>query len=384
MQVPFSPPSITDVEIEQVLDTLRSGWITTGPKTREFEQAFAERVQAPAALAVNSCTAALAIALRLHDVGPGDEVITTTLTFTSTVNVIEHTGATPVLVDVEPDTLNIDPQAIRRAITPRTKAVIAVHFAGQPVELDQVQAICDEHGLKLIEDAAHAIPAAFGDRPIGSGPNLTAFSFYATKNLATGEGGMLTGEPDQIERARSLSLHGMSRNAWNRYGAKGSWFYSIEEPGFKCNMSDLQAALGLAQLQRLDELQARRAEIFDNYDQAFAASPDLQTPTRRGGRDHAYHLYVLRLTGALAGARDRLIDTLREAGVSTSVHFIPVHRHQYYAGKYGYPPEDFPVANESYGRMLSLPLSPVLSDEQVGWVVQNVRQFTQGSLRSPA
>lgn len=384
MQVPFSPPSITDLEIDEVLDTLRSGWITTGPKARQFESEFSHRVQSPAALAVNSCTAALAIALKLHGIGPGDEVITSTLTFVSTVNVIEHTGATPVLVDVEPDTLNIDPSAIREAITPRTRAVIAVHFAGQPVELDQIRAICDENGLALIEDAAHAMPAAFDGQPIGGGANLTAFSFYATKNLTTGEGGMLTGPSEMIERARSLSLHGMSRNAWNRYGKNGQWHYSIEEPGYKCNMSDLQAAIGLAQLHRLDDLQARRKCIFDRYDDAFHRWSEFETPVRRARRDHALHLYVLRLQGRLAGGRDRLIDELRDAGITTSVHFIPVHRHNFYETRYRHQPQDFPVANDSFGRMLSLPLSPALSDDQIEWVIERVMAFAQGAVRKSA
>ncbi|TWT34017.1 UDP-4-amino-4-deoxy-L-arabinose--oxoglutarate aminotransferase [Posidoniimonas corsicana] len=382
MQVPFSPPSITDVEIAEVLDTLSSGWITTGPKTRVFEQAFCERVGAKAAVAVNSCTAALALALKLHEIGPGDEVITTTLTFTSTVNVIEHTGARPVLVDVCPDTLNIDPEQVERSITCRTKAVIAVHYAGHPADIPALQAICDSHGLKLIEDAAHALPAAIGGRTIGGTGNLTTFSFYATKNLATGEGGMLTGPPELLERARTLSLHGMSRNAWNRYGANGDWFYDVLEPGFKYNMSDLQAALGVAQLKRLDDLQARRAEIYNRYNNVFARVDGVQTPVLRLGCDHAHHLYVLRMQDH--NDRDELVNRLREYSVSTSVHFIPVHIHKYYRDRYGYSQNDFPVAFDSYQRMVSLPLSPALTDDQVTYVADKVACVIAGARKAAA
>lgn len=384
--VPFSPPSITNLEIERVLATLRSGWLTTGPATREFEQKFAEAVQAPAALAVNSCTAALGLALRLHNVGPGDEVITSTLTFTSTVNVIEHTGAKPVLVDVLPDTLNIDPQAVAAAITPQTKAVIAVHYAGLPADLGRLRPLCKRHGLALVEDAAHALPAEFKGCPIGAGDNLAAFSFYATKNLATGEGGMLTGEAALIEQARSLSLHGMSRNAWNRYGAKGQWRYDVVDAGFKCNMGDLQASLGLAQLERLDAMQTRRRQLFTAYDQAFAAHPALETPSRADGDGHALHLYVLRLREPLCSSpgRDAFIEHLRNAGIGVSVHFIPVHLHMYYREKYGYKPDDFPVAYANFERMFSLPLSPAHTDEQIERVIATILAAAETHLRRAA
>lgn len=378
LHVPFSPPSITDVEIDHVVRALRSGWLTTGPTTHEFEKRFAEAVQAPSALAVNSCTSALAIALRLHDVGPGDEVITSTLTFVSTANVIEHTGASLVLVDVLPDTLNIDPDAVAAAITEKTKAVIPVHFAGLPADLTRLRPLCEAHNVAIIEDAAHAFPAAHSGRPIGSSSNLTAFSFYATKNLATGEGGMLTGDPEMIDRARSTSLHGMSRGAWNRYSAKGNWQYDVIEAGLKCNMGDLQAALGLAQLSRLKTLQARRKQLYERYDQAFAGCSCFQTPACSNDPGHAHHLYVLRLNDPLTirPGRDQLITQLRESGISPSVHFIPVHLHTYYREKYGYLPEDFPVAYFNYLRMLSLPLSPAHTGEQIDAVIENVLAAT--------
>ncbi len=310
-------------------------------------------------------------------IGPGDEVITSTLTFVSTVNVIEHVGAKPVLVDVEPDTLNLDPQCVESAITPSTKAIIAVHYAGHPADIAALSAIANRHNIALVEDAAHALPASYRGQLVGSSTNLTSFSFYATKNLTTAEGGMLTGDAQLVERARTFSLHGMTRNAWNRYGTEGTWFYDVVCPGFKYNMTDLQASLGLVQLSRLESMQRRRAEIFARYNAAFEAVSWLQTPTCRADVQSAQHLYVLRLhDGATGGWRDALIAELKARGICTSVHFIPVHLHTYYRQKYGYQPEDFPVALENYQRMLSLPLSPALTDDEVSRVISAVRQLT--------
>jgi dTDP-4-amino-4,6-dideoxygalactose transaminase len=381
--VRFSPPAIGPDEIREVVDTLESDWITTGPKVTLFEQRFRDHVGAPAALALNSCTAGLHLSLAALGVGPGDEVITSTLTFTSTVNVIEHVGARPVLVDVEADTLNLDPRHVARAITPRTKAIIAVHFAGHPADLASLSQIAARHNIALVEDAAHALPAAFDGRPVGSSANLTSFSFYATKNLTTAEGGMLTGDPALVDRARILSLHGMSRNAWNRYGVGGSWFYDVVCPGFKYNMTDIQAALGLVQLRRLESFQRRRGEIFAQYNQAFAGLSHLQLPACRKNVAHAWHLYVLRLNGPAAstvtqGGRDGLIAALKNRGICTSVHFIPVHMHTFYREKYGYQPDDFPVALDSYRRMLSLPLSPALTGDDVAHVIDGVRDAMAG------
>ncbi len=369
----FSPPTIGAKELHGVEEALLSAWITTGPKTAQFERQFQQLVGAPAALALNSCTSGLHLALRVLDVGPGDEVVTTTLTFASTVNVIEHVGARPVLVDVEPDTLNIDPRALEQAITGKTKAIIVVHYAGHPADLDAVSAIAERHHLHVVEDAAHALPAAFHGRPIGSSTNLTAFSFYATKNLTTGEGGMLTGDPELVDRARTLSLHGMSRNAWKRYEAEGSWRYDIVAPGFKCNMTDIQAALGLAQLDRLQQMQQRRKEIVASYHRAFAGIAALEVLPCRPGIDHAWHLYVIRLNRkATPMDRNRFIELLRQQGIGTSVHFTPMHMHSYYRNKYGYRPNDFPVAYCNFQRMLSLPLSPAITDPQVDRVIAAV------------
>lgn len=371
--VRFAPPAIGEAEISQVVEALASGWITTGPKTALFEHRFGEYVGAPAALALNSCTAGLHLALVALDVGPGDEVITSTLTFAATVNVIEHVGARPVLVDVEPDTLNLDPCRVERAITPRTRAILAVHYAGHPADMDALTALAQRHGLAIVEDAAHALPAAYRGRRVGSSANLTSFSFYATKNLTTAEGGMLTGSSELIDRARMLSLHGLSRNAWNRYGAEGAWFYDVVHPGFKYNMTDMQAALGLAQLAQFEQRQQRRREVFARYDAAFAAVADLETPVCRASVDHARHLYVLRLKdGALPGGRDELIRWLKQRGICTSVHFIPIHLHTYYREKYGYEPHDFPIALDNYLRMVSLPLSPALTNEEIARVIDGV------------
>jgi dTDP-4-amino-4,6-dideoxygalactose transaminase len=378
--VRFSPPSIGPEEIREVVDSLESDWITTGPKVARFEQKFRDYIGAPATLALSSCTAGLHLSLVALGIGPGDEVITSTLTFVSTVNVIEHVGAKPVLVDIEPDTLNLDPQCVERAITPSTKAIIAVHYAGHPADIAALTAIANQHNLSLVEDAAHALPASYRGRIIGSSTNLTSFSFYATKNLTTAEGGMLTGDSQVIDRARTLSLHGMTRNAWNRYGTEGTWFYDVVCPGFKCNMTDLQASLGLVQLSRLESLQRRRAEIFARYNAAFERISSLQIPVCRADVQPARHLYVLRLRdGAAGGGRDALIAALKARGICTSVHFIPVHMHTYYRQKYGYRPEDFPVALDNYRRMLSLPLSAALTDDEVSRVIDAVKLIVAGS-----
>jgi dTDP-4-amino-4,6-dideoxygalactose transaminase len=369
----FSPPAIGEEEVDEVVDTLRSDWLSTGPKTRCFEEEFARYVGAESALALNSCTAGLHVALAALGIGSGDEVITTPLTFAATVNVIEHVGARPVLADVEPDTLNIDPAQVERAITPRTRAVIAVHYSGHPADLDPIEALAHRHGLVVIEDAAHALPARYKGRTIGSGPNPTAFSFYATKNLTTAEGGMLTGTSELLERARPISLHGMTRDALRRYEKGGSWRYEIRWPGFKYNMTDIQAAMGRCQLRKLARFDARRREIVAAYHAAFAAEDALEPPVERPEVRHAWHLYVLRLRlEALRIGRDRFIDELTARNIGTSVHFIPVHVHPYYRDRYGFAPDDFPVAYSNFERMVSIPLNPRLSDRDVEDVITAV------------
>ncbi len=330
-------------------------------------------MHAPGALALNSCTAGLHTALACLGIGEGDEVITTAMTFTATANVIEHVGATPVLVDVLPDTLNLDPRAVAAAVTPRTRAIIPVHYAGHPADMDAIQVIASEHNLVVIEDAAHALPASFKGRPIGSGSNPVAFSFYATKNLTTAEGGMLTGDPAFLERARMISLHGMNRDAWKRYAKGGSWKYEVVFPGFKYNMTDIQAAIGLCQLKKLEGFQKRRSEIAAAYTRAFAVQEALQVPTSHDYVSHAWHLYVLRLRpGMLTIDRDEFIEELTARNIGTSVHFIPIHLHPYYRDRYGYRPDSFPVAYSNYQRMLSIPLHPMLSDQDVADVIEAV------------
>jgi dTDP-4-amino-4,6-dideoxygalactose transaminase len=374
--IPFSPPFLGDEEIAEVTSTLRSDWITTGPKVIRFEEEFSRFTGAASALAVSSATDAMLVGLAALGIGAGDEVITTPMTFCSTVHVIEHLGAKPVLVDVEPDTLNISPELVARAITPKTRAIMPVHLYGHPCEMDSLLEIAGQHNLFLVEDAAHALPARYKGRMIGTVGTLTAFSFYATKNLTTAEGGMLTGNPDLIERARLWSLHGMSRDAYKRYEAEGSWYYEVVLPGFKCNMTDIQASLGLHQLKKLPAFQLRRREVVRAYNEAFSAIPEFELPAERPEVTSAWHLYVLRLgLDRLSIDRGRFIQELKERAIGASVHFIPIHLHPYYRNKYGYKAQDFPVAYENYGKMLSLPLNPRLSDNDVERIVEAVTEI---------
>ena len=380
--VPFSPPHIGEEEIAEAIDTLRSGWITTGPKTARFEQEFAAAVGAPAALGLSSCTAGLHLALVALGIGRGDRVATTPMTFAASVNVIEHVGATPLLVDVEPDTLNLSPDALGRALAPDVKAIIAVHYAGHPVDLDAIEALARSRGIPIVEDAAHALPAFHHGRPIGSHGHLTAFSFYATKNLTTCEGGMLTGDPELVARAKTLSLHGLSRDAAQRYERGGSWRYEILAPGFKYNMTDLAAGIGLAQLRKLPAFQVRRRAIVDRYDRAFAGLDTLRTPVERPGCRSALHLYPIRLElERLSIDRDEVIRRLDVAGVGTSVHFIPIHLHPFYRDKYGFAPDDFPVAHDAFRRLISLPLNSGMQDEDVAHVIGAVRDVLASARR---
>jgi dTDP-4-amino-4,6-dideoxygalactose transaminase len=377
----FAPPLIGDEEIAEVVGTLRSGWITTGPRTQQFEADFQQYTGAESALAVNSATSAMHIALAALGIGEGDSVVSTAMTFASTIHVIEHQRATPVLVDVEPDTLNLDPAQVEAAVlrTPGVKAIMPVHLYGHPADMDAIYDIAGRHGLAVVEDAAHSLPARHRGRMIGAPrpgfdlPNLVAFSFYATKNLTTGEGGMLTGPPELIDTARLWSLHGMSRDAFKRYTAEGSWSYDVVLPGFKCNMPDIQAAIGLHQLKRLDEMQRRRLAIVAQYDEALGQLEELETPVARPEVDGAWHIYLLRLRlDRLAIDRAAFIEALRRRNIGASVHFIPIHLHSYYRDRYGLRPEQFPVAQREFERMLSLPLSPAHSDQDVADVIEAV------------
>ncbi len=382
LRVPYHRPSIGPEEIESVIETLRSGWLTTGIRTAQFEKEFREYVNAPYAQAVNSCTSGLHLVLAALGIGPGDEVITTPLTFCATVNVILHVGATPVLADVRSDG-NIDPESIARRITPRTRAIIPVHLAGLPCDLEAIGLLAEEHGLYVIEDCAHAIGAQYGGRPIGCGiaPCSTAavFSFYATKNLTTGEGGMITtGDEHLAAKLKTLCLHGISKNAWNRYSDRGSWFYEVLEPGFKYNLTDIQSSLGLHQLRKLDGFTERRREIAAIYGELLAGCEELELPPDRNDVRHAWHLYTVRLNlDQLTIDRAEFLAILQEAGIGTSVHFIPIPLHPAYAAWATRPENACPAAMALYPRLMSLPLFPAMTDEQVEYVAKTVKHLTQ-------
>ncbi len=378
--LPYNVPDITDLEIQEVIDTLRSGWLAKGPRTVEFEKRFAAYLGAKHAVAVNSCTAALHVALLSQDIGPGDEVITTPMTFASTASTIVHTGATPVFADIDPRTGCIDPAEIEKKVTPRTKAIVPVHYSGQVCDLDRIYEIADRYGLFVSEDAAHALWSRYKGRLIGNRLRGTAsYSFYATKNLCTGEGGMLVTDNDAIaERARVLTCHGMSKNAWNRYAKGGTWKYDIAEPGFKYNMFDIQAALGLRQLERLEEMQARRLKIAARFQEAFGAIDAVEAPSVPDYATHSWHLYVLKIVPELLAIdRDQFIVELNARNVGTSVHFIPVHLMSAYRNRFGYQEGDFPHTEAHFDRIISLPLYPTMTEEDTEYVIAAVRDIVE-------
>jgi len=379
--LPYNQPDIGQAEIDEIVDTLRSGWITTGPKTTEFERRFAGYVGARHAIAVNSCTGGLHVALAAAGVGPGDEVIVPTMTFCATANVVVHVGADPVIVDVEPDTLNIAPRHIEAAITPRTKAIIPVHLYGHPCDMGRIRQIAMTHRLLVVEDAAHAVAAEWHGRSVGTFSPATAFSFYATKNLTTAEGGMITTDDDDYaEKMRIWVLHGMSRDAWKRYSTEGSWYYEVVAPGFKYNLTDLQSALGLHQLNRLEEMTQWRAQLAARYYDGLCDLPEIELPAVRPDVRHAWHLYAVRLRlSMLTIDRATFIERLKVEGIGTSVHFIPLHRQPYYRDRFGLKPSDFPVADAAYERLISLPLYTRMTDSDVDDVVQSVRHIVRRS-----
>lgn len=381
--LPFALPHITDAEIAEVVDTLHSGWISTGPKTKRFEREFAEVIGVPHALAVCSATAAMHLALDALGIQPGDEVIVPVYTFTATAAVIVHCGARPVFVDVDPVTCNIDPARLEAAITPHTRAVMVVHIAGLPAEMDAVLALTRPRNIAVIEDAAHAFPAYYRGRMIGTIGDMTAFSFYATKALATGDGGMLTtNNSEYAKRSALMALHGMSRDAWKRYTAEGSWYYEILDAGYKYNMTDLAAALGVQQLARREWLLERRQSIAGRYTEAFAQVPELETPPDPAHVQHAWHLYQLRLhPERLKITRDAFIQALTAANIGTSVHFIPLHLHPYYRETFQLSPNDFPAALDAYQREISLPIYPGMTDDDVADVIAAVQEIVESHRR---
>jgi dTDP-4-amino-4,6-dideoxygalactose transaminase len=381
--LPFHQPDIDDAEIGSVEQTLRSGWLTTGPKVREFERQFAEFVGARHAIAVNSCTAALHLALDAIGIKEGDEVIVPTLTFAATAEVVFYFHARPVLVDCCPKTLNLDPERIEEAITPRTRAIIPVHFAGQPCQMDAIRDIAQRHNLAVIEDAAHALPARYRNQMVGTIGDITCFSFYATKTITTGEGGMITTDNDEYaERMRIMSLHGISKDAWKRYTAEGSWRYDILFPGYKYNLTDIAAALGVEQLKKCCRFYESRKKMADEFNHAFAGIAALETPSVDEAVQHAWHLYVIQLNlERLTISRDRFIEELKHANIGTSVHFIPLHLHPFYRDTLHYDASSFPCATQAFDRIISLPLYTKMTSQDQRDVIDAVRAVADRNAR---
>jgi dTDP-4-amino-4,6-dideoxygalactose transaminase len=375
--LPYNLPDISDAEVDAVVETLRSGWLAPGPRARAFEEDFARYAGTKHAIALDSATAGMHLALICADIGPGDEVITTPTTFAATVNVIIHAGATPVLADICGDDYCIDPAAIERAITPRTKAIMPVHHGGSACRMPEIMAIAKAHNLRVIEDAAHAIGTRIDGHNVGAFGDATVFSFYPTKNVTSGRGGMLTTDDDAIaERARLLALHGMSNDAWDRYTARGSWSYRVLAAGYNYAMSDFQAALGHAQLSRIEEFQSKRRRLAEQFNKRFAELPEIAPPVERPGTTHAWHLYVIRLRPKrLRIDRDAFIVQMKERGIGTSVHFIPIHHHPYYREQCGWAPGDFPVADGAFETMVSLPLYTRMTEAEVDRVASAVEDI---------
>ncbi len=383
--IPFTIPLIGEDEKKEVLEVLESGWLTTGPKVRQFEQEFASFIGAKHAIALNSCTAALHLALEAIGIQEGDEVIIPPMTFAATAEVVRYFNAKPVMVDILPDTLNIDSRKIETGkgkswSEGKAKAIIPVHFGGLPCDMDSILEIANRCDLNVIEDAAHTLPSEYNGKMVGTIGDITCFSFYATKTITTGEGGMVTTENDEYaDRMRIMSLHGISRDAWKRYTSEGNWYYEITAPGFKYNLTDLAAAVGIAQLKKAELMYLRRQKIASLYDEAFKDISAIDIPFSEDMRKkenittHSWHLYVIKLNlETLSIDRDVFINELKDIGIGTSVHFIPLHMHPYYRDTYGYKPEDFPVAYETYKRIISLPIYPKMSDDDVGRVVEGV------------
>ena len=383
IKVPFHRATMDEKEVNAVAEVIRSGWLTMGAKTFQFEREFASYVGARYAVAVSSCTAGLHLSLEAAGIGPGDEVLLPTTTFTATAEVVTYLGARPVLVDVDPVTLNLDVVNAERKITARTRAIIPVHFGGQPCDLAEIKSLADKYRLQVVEDAAHALPSTYRGRKIGGVSELTAFSFYATKTLSTGEGGMVTTEnEDHARRIQVMRLHGISRDAWKRYSAEGTWYYDVIEAGYKYNLTDMQAALGIVQLEKCDAMQRSREDVAARYNFQFGSIDALQLPEVLPDRSTSWHLYVVRLRlEALRIDRDTFIRELAGRGVSASVHFIPLHLQPFYQRNFQYKKGDLPVAEEQYLRSVSLPIYPGMTSPEISHVIESVsdviRDFRQ-------
>ena len=377
--LPFHIPDIGEDEIQAVVETLRSGWLTTGPKVRQFEEDFARYIGCRHAVAVNSATSALHLALEAVGIKAGDEVLVPTLTFAATAAVVLHLQAKPKLVDCRPETLNLDPDQLERAITAKTRAIIPVHMTGLPCEMGRILEIAKAHNLRVIEDAAHALPARFQEQRVGTIGDITCFSFYATKTITTGEGGMATTEnPEWAERMRIMGLHGISKDAWKRYTAEGSWYYEILSPGYKYNLTDLAAAIGIQQLKKCDQFWQARQRIAAQYAEGFQDVPEIITPALARDGQHAWHLYILQLNlERLRISRNEFVELLKQYQIGTSVHFIPLHLHPYYRETFGYRPQDLPQASAAFERIVSLPLYPKMTEAQVLQVISAVREIVR-------
>ena len=375
--LPFARPSIGEPEIEEVVETLRSGWLTVGPRTKRFEEMVADYVGVSRAAALSSCTAGLHLGMLALGVSAGDEVILPSLNFVAGPNCAVHVGAVPVLVDIDPVTQNVTPEIVADAITDRTKVIVPVHYAGRPVDMDGIMEVARARGVAVLGDAAHAMGADYGERKVGSVADATSFSFYVTKGITTGEGGMLTSpDADLVDRVGVLSLHGMSSGAWNRYSQRGTWFYEVNEPGHKYNMGDVQAAIGVRQMERIDEFRDRRDAIASVFNAGFGTEEAVTVPAPCGGSRHAWHLYPIQIKiDALSIDRDGFIKALQEEGIGASVHFIPIHYHGYYASLLGHGPGSFPATEAFFERAVSLPIYPSMTDADARDVVDAVRKL---------
>lgn len=375
--LPFALPDVAEEEINAVVHSLRSGWLTTGPKTKEFEEGFVAWLGGGVeAIAVNSATAGLHLALEAVGISPGDEVITTTHTFTASAEVVRYLGAHPIFVDVSAESLCIDSEKVEAAITPRTKAIIPVHFGGRAADMSRILEIANRHGLKVIEDAAHALPTTHAGALIGTlASDATVFSFYANKTITTGEGGMLVTRNARLaKRARTMRLHGMNRDAFDRFTAKTpSWYYEIVAPGFKYNMTDIAASLGVEQLKKAYRFQQRRAEIADYYNRALGELPIVKPPGPEEGDTHAWHLYAIQLAREARVGRDEFIERMFAQGIGMSVHYIPLHLQPYWRDTYGLVPETFPVSQSIYERSASLPIYTRMTDADIERVISSIK-----------
>ncbi|MDP3147691.1 MAG: DegT/DnrJ/EryC1/StrS family aminotransferase [Ignavibacteria bacterium] len=375
----FHRPFINDEEINEVVATLKSGWLSMGPRTIQFEDDFRNYIGADYSVSVNSWTAGGHLSLEAFGLKPGDEVIVPTMTFPATAEIVYYFGAKPVIVDVDKDTLNLSISEIEKAITKKTKVIIPVHYAGQPADLDEINQIAKAYNLKVIEDAAHSLPSYYKGKKIGSISDVTVFSFYATKTLCTGEGGMICSNNEEFsERTRLMRMHGMNRDAWKRYSDACSWYYEIVAPGFKYNFTDLQAALGIVQLRKVDQMLEMRKHIASLYTKELCGNEFISLPVIKSDRETSWHLYPIRLNlEALKIGRNDFINELKDLGVGTGVHFMPVHQHQFYKDSLSLNNSDFPVANDAFERLISIPIYPGLTDAEVTKVIEAVNHLTK-------